>query len=84
MAGMFLGGQVSLEHQAHAHGITAVLCHVHRGLEGVLELELASLDGDDLHDGQLGDQHLGVLAPETGLLQVPGCAFKVQAIDVTA
>lgn len=53
MARVLLGGQIGLKYQAYPHGIPSILSDIDRGLEGVLELELAGLNGDDLHDGQL-------------------------------
>mmetsp|Transcript_14108 Transcript_14108/g.33880 ORF Transcript_14108/g.33880 Transcript_14108/m.33880 type:complete len:904 (+) Transcript_14108:88-2799(+) len=82
VAGVLGGGQVRLQHQPHAHGVAPALGHVHRGLEGVLQLELGRLDGDHLQDGQLGDQHLGVLAPQHAALHVPRRALQVQPLDV--
>ena len=45
-----------------SHGVSPVLGDVHGGGEGALELELGGLDGDDLKDGELGDELLGVLS----------------------
>lgn len=49
-----------------------------------LQLELVELDGYDVHDGQLGDQHLGVRAAQAALLQVPARALQVQPAHVAA
>eukprot|EP00983_Pelagomonas_calceolata_P097739 1158274-Pelagomonas_calceolata.AAC.56 len=47
------------------------LCDVHRSAEGVGQLELVCLNGHDLQDGELCDQHLGVLACEVAVYVVP-------------
>lgn len=44
-----------------------------------LKLETMSLNGDDLQDRQLDNQHFGLTPHEAAVLQIPVCSFQVQA-----
>mmetsp|Transcript_4919 Transcript_4919/g.13547 ORF Transcript_4919/g.13547 Transcript_4919/m.13547 type:complete len:632 (-) Transcript_4919:543-2438(-) len=76
------GADVRLHHEADAHGISSVLRHVDGHANGALELELGELDGNDLHDGQLLHEHLGLLAHKHRPLHVKGGALHEKALYV--
>mmetsp|Transcript_7802 Transcript_7802/g.35411 ORF Transcript_7802/g.35411 Transcript_7802/m.35411 type:complete len:418 (+) Transcript_7802:111-1364(+) len=84
VAGVLRRGEVRLEHQADTHRVTPRLRHVDGSLERILQLQLASLDGNHLQDGQLGDEHLWILALQHAAFQVPARALQVKALDVRA
>ena len=46
--GVLRGGEVRLEDQPDAHGVAVRLGHVNGRAERTVQLELGSLDGDDL------------------------------------
>mmetsp|Transcript_29543 Transcript_29543/g.65430 ORF Transcript_29543/g.65430 Transcript_29543/m.65430 type:complete len:220 (-) Transcript_29543:273-932(-) len=83
-AGVLTSRQVRLKHKAHTHGVTPRLRHVDRRPERVGQLELVGLNGDDLQDGQLRDQHLGVLLAQHAALQVPAGPLQVQTAHIAA
>ena len=82
VAPVFVRGEIRLEHEPDAHGVSSALRHVHGRPERVLQFELARLNRNHLQDGQLGDEHLRVLALQHAPLEVPARALEVQTLDV--
>jgi len=51
VTGVFVTLDVCHEHHSFTHGVLSVLGDVHRGLQGVAQLQFICLDGDHLDQG---------------------------------
>lgn len=64
--------------------VSAVLSHIHRGLDGSTQLELVAFDGDNANQRHLNNELLRILVVQTVLFDAPSGTLEEQSLNVGA